>query len=112
MSYRGRPSWPLQWTCYPARTIDPDGEAGVLENVRLSAVNYSFILLTMSCGGDRYISHLRQYAGVDLIFYGGTNTRALLYASPHCRKQHVRAESLFLQLVLICQNVGLRLPPL
>ena len=44
---------------YPAPIIGtPDGEAGVLENVRLSAVNYSFILLSMSCGGDRYICHL------------------------------------------------------
>src|SRR5262245_13921804 len=59
MSYRGRPTWPPQWTWLSGTyNRHPDSEAGVLENVRLSAVNYSFILLTMSCGRDRYISHL------------------------------------------------------
>ena len=59
MSYRGRPSWPPEWTCLSGTyNRDPDGEAGVLANIRLSAVKHSFIVLTMSCGGDCYISHL------------------------------------------------------
>ncbi len=59
MSYRGRPSWPLQWTWLSGTyNRHPDGEAGMLEDVRLSAVNDSAILLTMSYGGGRYIAQL------------------------------------------------------
>ena len=58
MSYRGHPTWPPQWTWLSGTYNNPDGEAGVLEDVRLSAVNYSTILLTMSYAGGRYIAQL------------------------------------------------------
>ena len=52
MSYRGHPTWPPQWTWLSGTyNRHPDSEAGVLEDVRLSAVNDSAILLTMSYGG-------------------------------------------------------------
>ena len=59
MSCRGRPTWPPEWT-WVSGSYDkhPEGEAGVLENVRLSAVNDHFLFLTMSYGGDRYVAEL------------------------------------------------------
>ena len=59
MSHRGHPTWPPEWTWLSGTyNRHPDSEAGVLEHVRLSAVNDSVILLTMSYGGGRYISQL------------------------------------------------------
>jgi hypothetical protein len=60
MSYQGVPAWPPEWSSLSGRYNNhpPNGEAGVLENVKLSAVKTSTIFITMSCGGDRYISHL------------------------------------------------------
>jgi hypothetical protein len=59
MSYRGHRTWPPEWTWLSGTyNRHPDGEAGMLEDVRLSAVNDSAILLTMSYGGGRYISQL------------------------------------------------------
>jgi hypothetical protein len=59
MSHRGHPTWPPEWTwLFGTYNRHPDSEAGVLENVRLSTVNNSAILLTMSYGGGCYISQL------------------------------------------------------
>jgi len=59
MSCRGRPNWPtrkdLGICTYDKK---PQGEAGVLENVRLSAVNENALFLSMSYGGGRYIAEL------------------------------------------------------
>ena len=59
MSCRGRPIWPPEWI-WVSGTYDkkPEAEAGVLENVRLSAVNEKTLFLSMSYGGGRYIAQL------------------------------------------------------
>jgi len=59
MSYRGDTIWPPEWT-WVSGNYDkcPDGEAGVLENVRVSAINDQNLFLTMSYGGGRYIATL------------------------------------------------------
>ena len=59
MSYRGRPNWPPEWI-WVSGTYDkkPEGEAGILENVRLSAVNEKALFLSMSYGGSRYVAQL------------------------------------------------------
>ena len=47
MSYRGHRTWPPEWTWLSGTyNRHPDGEAGMLEDVRLSAVNDSAILLS------------------------------------------------------------------
>jgi hypothetical protein len=59
MSYRGRRTWPPEWTWVSGSyNKNPDGDAGVLENVRLSAVNDNQLYLTMSYGGGRYVTSL------------------------------------------------------
>jgi len=59
MSYLGHPTWPPEWT-WVSGNYDkhPDGEAGLLENVRRSAINDNILFLTMSYGGGRYFAHL------------------------------------------------------
>ena len=59
MSYRGHPTWPPEWTWLSGRyDTNPDGEAGVLENARLSAVDNHTLFLTISYGGGRYMAIL------------------------------------------------------
>jgi hypothetical protein len=59
MSHRGHPTWPPEWSSLSGICSDPpDGEAGVLVKVKLSAVKTSAIFLTMSFNGGRYVSHL------------------------------------------------------
>jgi hypothetical protein len=58
MSFRGRRSWPPDWTWIGSSWNKPDANAGVLENVRLSAVNSCAILVSVSCSSGRYISYV------------------------------------------------------
>lgn len=57
MSYRGRRTWPPEWTWISGNyNKNPDSEAGVLENLKPSVVNDCCVFLTMSYGGRRYVA--------------------------------------------------------
>ena len=59
MSHSGHSSWPPRWTWMSGRySTVPDGEAGVLENARMSSVNQTAMFLTMSHVGGFYVSRL------------------------------------------------------
>ena len=59
MSHRGHPNWPPEWTWMSGRySTAPDGEAGVLENARMSSVNHTAMFLSVSYIGGLYVSRV------------------------------------------------------
>ena len=59
MSCHGIPNWPPEWTWMSGGySTAPAGEAGVLENARMSSVNRTAMFLTMSHVGSFYVSRL------------------------------------------------------